>query len=180
MFLDQLKKDIKMSEQTEKVILEAKIPPAQKPEKKEQNILRLSINEEQAAANIAKSLVQDFMTLITIAGLKAIFLKFPNREEFMADLKDAWKHRTSTQIAEETKVFQNSIMEAFSSEATVSQETTEKMNKQLQSFYATRDKSVEIAEQAIDNIIEAIVKDDVEKKDSNTETNKTEKTDEAR
>lgn len=162
-----------MNNTNEKVILEAKLPA----QKKEQNILKLSINEEQASANIAKSLVQDFMTLITIAGLKAVFLKFPDRAEFLQQLKDAWKHRTSTQIAEESKIFQSSIMEAFSSEASVSKETTDMMNKQLESFYATRDKSVKIAEDAIDNIINAIVEDDVNDK---TETPKTENTNEAR
>ena len=162
-----------MSEEKEKVILEAKLGGGVPPKKKEQNILKVSINEEQAAGNIAKSLVQDFMTLITIAGLKAIFLKFPDRKGFMNELKDSWKKRTSIQVAEETKIFQNSIMEAFSSEATITPETTEKMNKQMQSFYNTRDKAFEIAEKAIDNIISTIVEDNVpEENETKTEQNK--------
>ena len=162
-----------MSEEKEKVILEAKLGGGVPPKKKEQNILKVSINEEQAAGNIAKSLVQDFMTLITIAGLKAIFLKFPDRKGFMNELKDSWKKRTSIQVGEETKIFQNSIMEAFSSEATITPETTEKMNKQMQSFYNTRDKAFEIAEKAIDNIISTIVEDNVpEENEIKTEQNK--------
>ena len=160
-----------MSEEKEKVILEAKLGGGVPPKKKEQNILKVSINEEQAAGNIAKSLVQDFMTLITIAGLKAIFLKFPDRKEFMDELKESWKKRTSIQVAEETKIFQNSIMDAFSSEASITPETTEKMNKQMQSFYNTRDKAFEIAEKAIDNIIFAIVEDNVSEETENNKEN---------
>jgi hypothetical protein len=124
---------------------------------KEENVLKVSINEQQASANIAKSLFQDFMTLITVVGLKAIFSKFPDRENFMQQLKEIWQKRNSVQLAEETKVFQSAIMDAFKSESEIDAETTETINKQITSFNNTRDNAVKIATEAVDQIINSIL-----------------------
>lgn len=143
-----------MSEETkEKVIMETKINPP----KKEENVIKVSINEQQAAANIAKSLFQDFLTLITVVGLKAIFSKFPDTEKILNELKQVWQKRNSIQLAEETKVFQQSIMDAFKSETEIDPETASKMNKQVESFNNTRDSAVNIATEAVDNIIKSIL-----------------------
>jgi hypothetical protein len=141
-----------MSQENEKVIMEAKLEAP-----KEENVLKVSINEQQASANIAKSLFQDFMTLITVVGLKAIFSKFPDRENFMQQLKEIWQKRNSVQLAEETKVFQSAIMDAFKSESEIDAETTETINKQITSFNNTRDNAVKIATDAVDQIIKTIL-----------------------
>jgi adenylate kinase family enzyme len=141
-------------ENNEKVILETKITPPE-----EQNMIKVSINEKQAAENIAKSLFQDFMTLITVVALKAIFSKFPSKLQILNELKELWSKRNSIQLAEETKVFNQSVLDAFSSESTVSEETTAKMNKHIESFNKTRDMAVEIATNAVDQIINSIVEE---------------------
>lgn len=158
-----------MSEENkENVILETKIDPP-----KEENVIKVSINEQQASANIAKSLFQDFLTLITVVGLKAIFSKVPNADKIFEELKQVWMKRNSVQLAEETRVFQQSVLDAFKSESEINEETSEKINKQLKSFNDTRDAAVKIATDAVDQIIKSIV-DNPE----DTETTKEETTNE--
>jgi adenylate kinase family enzyme len=152
----------------ENVVMETKIQPP-----KEENNIKISINEQQAAANIAKSLFQDFLTLITVVGLRAIFSKFPNSQEVFAELKEVWKKRNSVQLAEETKVFQQSVLNAFKSESEIDVETSEKINKQINSFNNTRDNAVKIATEAVDQIIESIIQ-----KPEETEKTKEENTNE--
>ena len=130
-----------------------------------------SVAEIEASGNIAKSLINDFMLLVTIAGMKALFSKIPDAEEHINSLKKVWKERTSLQLAQETQSLQESIANAISetekTDDPKNKENIEKLDNYMKSFCKTRDMAVNLADQAVNNIINTILsKDELFKKQS--------------
>ena len=125
----------------------------------------LKINEQHATMDIAKSLIQDFTFIVTIACIKTVFVSNSECEKLMSGLKDVWTKRTSAQLAEETKKYEDAIFHAFENQTSVSAETTEKMNNHLKTYCNVRDNAVAGATNAVDDIIKMIC----EKKEENKE-----------
>jgi len=153
-----------MDQKTEKVIMEAKLSGGEK-----RRSLNLGVTEATAADSITKSLIADFMLLLNVAGLRAIFAKFPNRKELIADIRDAWTKRVTIQLEEETKKFQTAIFDALNSQEKIDNDTSKKMEESLNSFCRSRDKAVELANKSIDSIVETIVGEDEKKEDAKTD-----------
>lgn len=144
-------------ENNEKVVLETKLTGGENNTNKEEKTqFRISVNEEQAAANIAKSLIQDFMQMINMAIAKSVIGTYPEKDKFVSGMKDMWKNRCSVLLAEETKMFQDSIYKAMNSETNIDEETQKKMKETVDSFNKTRDIAVDMADKAVESIISII------------------------
>lgn len=157
----------------EKTLFEAKLGGTSPSDEKLKAIKRAvaeDLNSQRAAADIAKSLVQDYVLLITIACCKAVFQAMPHKKEVLDSLRTMWNERVSINLSTETKMFQDSLFNAMNMEKNIDQKTTEKMNEQIQKFCITRDQSKKLADEAVNGIIETILaepKDDDKKETSN-------------
>ena len=145
----------------EQVILEAKLNNGETKEDKDFKNIKKSvaadIGSQRAAADIAKSLVMDFLVLINIAVAKAVFDTFTNKKEFMDGLVNMWNERTSMNLSAETKMFQDAIFNAINSEKNVSPEMSKKVEEQLNKYCNTRDAAVSLAKESVQNIIDTIL-----------------------
>lgn len=125
------------------------------------------LNSQRAAADIAKSLAQDYIILLTIACCKAVFGAMSNKKEVVDGLYDLWKERTGINLSAETKMFQDALFNAMNAESNISQDMTAKMNEQLQKFCATRDSAKELAEEAVKSIMTTILTENTEEETKN-------------
>ena len=156
----------------EKTLFEAKLggtSPSDEKLKAIKKAVAEDINSQRAAADIAKSLVQDYILLITIACCKAVFQNMPHKKDVLDSLRSMWNERVSINLSTETKMFQDSLFHAMNMQKEVDEKTTEKMNEQIQKFCITRDESKKLADEAVNGIIQTILaepKDDTPKQET--------------
>lgn len=164
---------------SEKVILNAKLNDGHtKTDDEFASIKKLAaadLNSQRAAADIAKSLVQDYMLLVTVACCKAVFGTMPNRKDVLDSLYKMWEERTSINLSQETKMFQDAIFKAVNAGVKVSEDMTKKMNEQIQVFCNTRDAAVDLAKQAVKGISETLVSDSTEEEKKENDNERTSK-----